>query len=84
VTLSLKFPLHRNVQTAAEDDFKDPSRTVSFFPIQTATGDSEKVIKQSKNVVTGGKRGGRHRDCAVPAAEVLPLYLIAFNGFFLN
>lgn len=68
----------------AEDESKDPSRTVSFFLIQPAAGDSEKVIKQGKNVVIEGEGGDRHRDCDFPAPEVLPLYLIAFRGFFLN
>lgn len=84
MTFSPKFPLHRNVQTVAEDESMDPSRTVSFVLMQPAAGDSEKVIKQGKNIVTGVKRGDRHRDHYFPAPEGLPLYLIAFHGFFLN
>ena len=76
LTFSLKLPLHRNVQTVAEDESKDPSRTVSFFLIQPAAGDAEKVIKHGKKVVTGGRGGDRHRDCDFPAPEVLPLSLI--------
>lgn len=67
--LSLKLPLHRNVQTVAEDESKDPSRTVPFFLIQPAAGDSQNVIKQGKNVVSGERGGGSHRDCSFPAPE---------------
>lgn len=55
VTCGLKLLFHRTGQTVAEES-KNLPRTVSFFLIQPAAGDSEKGINQGKDVVTGRKR----------------------------